>query len=413
MNGAYMKMKAACAFLILMFSITAAHAALPQNIARLLGSSDSLYVADEKGREIYSYKADELRVPASTIKVLTALAALETLGPDYRFPTEFYARGNDTIIMKGYGDPFFVSEVIEEAACELGGKAGGKRLNLVLDDTWFQKPMIVPGAVASTNPYDSPVGALCANFNSVMFRYGAGNRPESDEAQTPLIPFAENLIRSRNLPPGRVLLAAERGEATLYAGNLFSWFYGKCRNETFQNVSMGAVAPTDRLVHRSLSPYGLEELVGKFLATSSNFMTNQVFLAAGAKVFGAPASFDKGAAVVRKFAAEKLGIKDLKLVEGSGLSRENRMTARQMDKVLARFYPYRGLMKEKNGMRYKTGTLSGISGRAGYVEIENEYGAGRTACRVTVFCNSGNGSQRVIEQVARSLRDRAPSQDRW
>lgn len=399
--------------IILLISMSAAHASLPQNIARLLGGDDSLYVADDKGREIYSYKADELRVPASTIKVLTAIAALETLGADFRFPTDFYARGADTIVMKGYGDPFWVSEVIEEAACAMGGKAGGKRPNLVLDDTYFQKPMIVPGAVKSTNPYDSPVGALCANFNSVMFRYGTGNRPESDEAQTPLIPFAENLIKARNLPTGRVLLAAERGEAALYAGNLFSWFYGKCRNETFQNVTMGAVAPTDRLVHRSLSPYGLEELVGKFLATSSNFMTNQIFLAAGAKVMGAPASFDKGAAVVRKFAAEKLGIRDLKLVEGSGLSRENRMTARHMDKVLARFYPYRGLMKEKDGIRFKTGTLSGISARAGYLDIVGEKGLIEKSYRVTVFCNSGNGSQRVIEQVARSLRDRGQSQDRW
>ncbi|MBI5843560.1 MAG: D-alanyl-D-alanine carboxypeptidase [Deltaproteobacteria bacterium] len=408
-----MKIKVVLGAFVLLIIASAAHASLPQNIARLLGSNDSLYVADEKGREIYSYKADEPRVPASTIKVLTAIAALETLGADFRFPTDFYARGNDTIVMKGYGDPFWVSEVIEDAACGLGKKIGGKRPNLVLDDTYFQKPMIVPGAVKSTNPYDSPVGALCANFNTVMFRYGAGNQPESDEDQTPLIPFAESLIRARNLPPGRVLLAAERGEATLYAGNLFSWFYKKCGNDSFQNVALGAVAPGDKPVYRSLSPYGLEEMIGKLLATSSNFMTNQIFLAAGAKVMGAPASFDKGAAVVRKFAEDKLGIKDLRLVEGSGLSRENRMTARQMDRVLARFYPYRGLMKEKDGIRFKTGTLTGISGRAGYVDVTDEKGGVEKCYRVTVFCNSGNGSQRVIEQVARSLRDRGQSQDRW
>ncbi len=399
-----MKIRAALLAALLFFSAGAAQAALPASLSRLLGKSDSLLVTDEAGNEIWSHLADTPRVPASTLKVLTCLAALETLGPDYRFATEFYARGADTLVIKGYGDPLFVSEVMARAAGDLVTQAAG-RTHIVLDDSFFARPLAVPGAERSSNPYDAPVGALCANFNSVEFRYGAGGRPESAETQTPLIPFAEDLIRARKLPPGRVLLAAERGEATLYAGRLFGAFLEKRGLAPVKSVETGVLDPGDTLLMRFDSPYTLSDAVLKLLATSSNFMTNQIFLTLGATEKGAPATFEKGAEAVEGYAAEKLGITDLKVVEGSGLSRVNRITARQMEKVLARFFPYRGLMKEEYGIRLKTGTLSGISTRVGYVPVQEADGKEKTY-RVVVFCNTaGRKAEPVILEAARLLRD--------
>jgi hypothetical protein len=55
-----------------------------------ISSRDALLVADPEGRVIYSKNETKKLVPASTLKVLTGLAAIHHLGESYRFHTEFY-----------------------------------------------------------------------------------------------------------------------------------------------------------------------------------------------------------------------------------------------------------------------------------------------------------------------------------
>jgi D-alanyl-D-alanine carboxypeptidase/D-alanyl-D-alanine-endopeptidase (penicillin-binding protein 4) len=63
-----------------------------------------------------------------------------------------------------------------------------------------------------------------------------------------------------------------------------------------------------------------------------------------------------------------LDIEDMSIVEGSGISRDNKVSAAQMDQVLQEFLPYHNLMRREGREYYKTGTLHGISTRAGYIE---------------------------------------------
>jgi D-alanyl-D-alanine carboxypeptidase len=74
----------------------------------LLGNQDAVLVADAKGRILFSKDADKKLVPASSLKILTALVALHYLGPDYRFTTEFYLDKNLNLKIKGYGDTLFI-----------------------------------------------------------------------------------------------------------------------------------------------------------------------------------------------------------------------------------------------------------------------------------------------------------------
>ena len=60
-----------------------------------------------------------------------------------------------------------------------------------LDDTYFTQPLTIPGISSSSNPYDAPNGALCANFNTVFFKHSRDGYA-SAEPQTPLLPMAEN-----------------------------------------------------------------------------------------------------------------------------------------------------------------------------------------------------------------------------
>ena len=68
---------------------SALEAKAPSNLQALIGNRDALFVTDPYGSIIFSKNADKKLVPASTLKIFTALVALHYLGSDYRFRTEF------------------------------------------------------------------------------------------------------------------------------------------------------------------------------------------------------------------------------------------------------------------------------------------------------------------------------------
>ena len=101
---------------------------------------------------------------------------------------------------------------------------------------------------------------------------------------------------------------------------------------------------------------------------SNNFTANQIALTMGAQVYGPPATLDKAVRAVKEAVSSVCGFRDAEIAEGSGISRENRISARRMLEVLKHFAPYRHLLMERGPARYKTGTLRGIRTRAGYIE---------------------------------------------
>ena len=191
----------------------------------LIGPDDAVAVADSKGRVIFSKHAQAPRIPASTLKILTALTALHYLGPTYRFPTEFYQHDNGDLTVKGYGDPLLLSEILDRIGSTLGRRMKTAR-DIRLDDSYFSDPLSIPGITSSAEPYDAPNGALCANFNTVTFKRENG-RTVSAEPQTPLLPIARERIRKSGLAGGRITLSHERHETTLYTGLLLRHFLCK------------------------------------------------------------------------------------------------------------------------------------------------------------------------------------------
>jgi D-alanyl-D-alanine carboxypeptidase/D-alanyl-D-alanine-endopeptidase (penicillin-binding protein 4) len=103
------------------------------------------------------------------------------------------------------------------------------------------------------------------------------------------------------------------------------------------------------------------------LEHSNNFIANQLTVVIGAATAEPPGTLAKGVAATRAYAADVLGLDDLRLVEGSGISRQNRISAREMDQVLTAFEPFRSLLRREGREYYKTGTLNGIRTRAGYI----------------------------------------------
>lgn len=338
-----------------------------QRVARMIGHQDAVAVATPEGKLLYAKNGGKSLVPASTLKLLTADTALSHLGADFRFRTEFYLTADNDLVIKGYGDPLLVSEQVAAIAETLAGRINEIH-DLILDDTYFKTPIGIPGTRAvSTQPYDAPIGALCVNFNTVNFKK-VNNAYVSAEPQTPLLPTARERIRESGADSGRILLSARKNENLIYAGELFAYFLAQQGIKPRGQIRPGRADPqADRLVYRHKSEFLLTEVIAQLMEYSSNFIANQVLVRTGAEVYGPPGTLGKGVRAVNTYARDVLGISPT-VVEGSGISRQNRMTAKMFMPLLVDFAPHFSLLSEKNDIFCKTGTLDGIQTRAGYVE---------------------------------------------
>lgn len=360
-----------------------------------IGPQDALLVADGQGAILVSKNASTKLVPASVLKVFTAWMALEYLGADFRFQTEFYTDPAGNLKIKGYGDPLLISELMPGIARQLRQRIDGYR-DLILDDSHFA-PVTIPGVTNTLNPYDAPNGALCVNFNTVCF-HKKGGKYRSREPQTPLLPFVMDRVKRCGLGQGRIILSAEQNETTLYAGHLFAHFFKQAGIESGGAIRMGRVDPrTDRLIFSFTSPFSLKAIIARLLEYSNNFMANQLFITVGIEKYGPPGTLEKGARAAAAFSQSQLG-SGLALEEGSGISRGNRLSANTLHRILKGFAPYRALMPRQGRALYKTGTLTGVQTRAGYVENGD-----KPPYRFVLMLNSGKAAPPLLARLLRAL----------
>lgn len=366
---------------LMVFGVTSAFALFPfradagmyPDCLEGISSRDGVLLSDNKDRILCQRNAREKFPPASTLKLLTALAALHHLGADYRYPTDFYIDGRGNLKVKGYGDPFLISEVLRDIATSLSKRLSGFDA-LILDPSYLSPDISVPGLGCSTNPYDAPPGAICANFNTVSFEYDSKGRIVTGEPQTPMMESMQERIRALGLKTGRRTFTHDQEEAARYAGELLLTFLEQRGVRSSGNIRIGSVREGDRLIFTYRSRFTLGEVLEKMFQFSSNFVANQILVSLGARIHGIPGTCPKGARVLSDYAENKLHLKGIKVVEGSGISRENRLSPMHMRALLRRFEPYRHLLRGTQDLRYKTGTLKGIQTQVGYIEAPAQEG---------------------------------------
>lgn len=319
------------------------------------------------------YREQEAFIPASTLKILTSLVALETLGKTFRFETHFFVDSSSNLYVKGYGDPCLTSEVILSIGGELA-RRGIKRLTtLYLDDSSYQLAAQVGGAGSSSNPYDAPNGALGVNFNALPVLVAADGTIGSGEPQTPLIPMM--LKAASGKAPGfyRLNINSLQGSRRLpaplhYAGELFTQLFAVA-GITIENGFTGKSVPgTMTPTYIYYGTQSLEEIVRACLQYSNNYIANQLFLACGVKQFGLPATWEKSRRAVELYIHETFGSAQMNVhaVEGSGLSKDNRISPAALVAILTRFKPYSALLNTEHRFLVKTGTLKDVFCYAGY-----------------------------------------------
>ncbi|MBU0994957.1 MAG: D-alanyl-D-alanine carboxypeptidase [Proteobacteria bacterium] len=387
--------------LLLLFHPSVAVSAQLKDVLSLIGKKDALILEDDQGNTLLSVHADEKRIPASTLKIFTSLFALHYLGDTYRFPTEFYLDPENNLTVKGYGDPLLISESLQEIARALKTQTEFQHTviqDIILDATWFKQPVLIPGVKASGyDPYNAPNGALCVNFNTVYFKKDKKTGHYiTAEPQTPLLPFVHERIKASPFSHERIVLSAENNENTLYAGHLLKFFLEQEGIPCKGGIRPGTVDPAkDKLVYTYTSTVPITEIISKMLYFSNNFIANQLLISAGAKINGPPGTLEKGLESARKYARETLKIDDLSIVEGSGISRQNQISATSMMTLLNKFAPHYLLLKHQGCEYFKTGTLTGISTRVGFILLPD----GKKYAFVIIMNTKGQSAEKVVRKI--------------
>ena len=247
-----------------------------------LSPAGLVLVMDAEGNELVAQNADELFVPASVTKIVTAWLAMEVLGGDYRFETRFYLDDKRVLYVRGGGDPFLISEELAPLATELVAAVGKEPITgIVLDASYYPSNLRIPGIEDTDEAYNALNSALAVNFNTV-YAVRSGATVRSAEKQTPITPLAITLFQARGSNgTGRISLSKDPAISLQYAGELIAAFIERAGGSVTGKISTGTVPEglDPAYDHRQSRP--LSKILVELLRASNNYVANQVFLEIG------------------------------------------------------------------------------------------------------------------------------------
>lgn len=381
------------------------------------------------GEVIYAHRAEDLLNPASNVKLVTAAAALSRLGPEYRFPTEFYCRSGirkgtcDVLYIRGKGDPALITERVYGIVSELALRGMRRVGDIVVDESYFDHRREGPGweEEEGDRAYMAPTGAVSVNRNVIGIFIGPGEAPGkparvevepasdffridnrvvtvSSRSRGRLIPASvadgdrQRIVVSGRWPDGRDVASFYRkiDNPPMYAGETFKALLRQRGVAVTGRVSVGVTPENAVSVYTAWSP-PLMDIVRDLNKYSNNFIAEQILKSLGAEVYGVPGSWQKGVAATAEY-LEEIGIPRGSYVmkNGSGLNDTNRFSPAQMTRLLsavavkAPFFPEFASSLGVAGrdgtirlrfdgtpaagrLRGKTGTLENVSALSGYV----------------------------------------------
>ncbi len=311
----------------------------------------------ESGRVLESHLADRPRIPASTAKLATALAALEILGPDRRLATRLLATGpvmegelRGALVLQGGGDPLLdVADLFDLAlALRQRGIRRVRGAYLVDDHLFPHFPEIDPGEPASA-AYNAGIGPLTVEFGRV--RLLAGPFP----ASIPPLFEAELAWSDRPVAPPEVARLRRKGERRIWeiprggraralpvrdpglqAAELFRLLAGEVGIRLPPPRRSGSPQAGQLLAEHRSEP--LSEIVRAMLLYSNNQVAETLGLLATRSLSGTtPSSLAASAMLLRRFLEQRLSETDwrgARLANHSGLGTGTRLTARQLAAML-------------------------------------------------------------------------------
>lgn len=387
-----------------------------------------LIITNHHNEVIYEYNPDKKLIPASITKIITSGAILKSMPPGYKFKTQLllsekYQIKDETykgdLFLKGGGDPSFVSENMWFLV-NIFDRLGIKKIegDIIVDDSLFDKVRFDESRqeVRVDRAYDAPVGAMSFNWNSVnIFIRPNGNGKKPKIFIDPDVPMftIENkatLVEGDN----NNLSVEKRNNKIIVSGKL-----GKNSKEVvfFKNIQEPDEWAGENLKlflkHRGISVSGgiknrktptTAEVVAEYeskpieviMADMNKFSNNYVaeMLIKNLSLSLAPiGNMADGMKMVNQYIESlKLNKDSYEVYNPSGLTRDNKITARSMVRILENLHsdfkvfpefvnslPIAGVdgtlkkrMKGEAGERWvraKTGYLTNVVSLAGYAGL--------------------------------------------
>lgn len=395
------------------------------NAAKLKSHGMSAYVkAVNSPRPLLAHQEQTSRVPASVMKLITSYAALGTLGPNYRWPLDVMTNGvvkNGTLqgdlIVKGYGSPEFNKAELRKVLKGIKQK-GIRNVNgrVVFDNSYFNIAKAPSFDGKSQSAYNAQPDALLYNERISSFQVRAKGKRVHVSTSTPThnMKIVNRMRKVRRGCSPRIGVSNKGSQTVVTFSGKFS---SRCGTRTYSRVisnpsemiygAMQAMwkkevggtlrtsfakgrAPANARPLLRTHSRTLAEILPTIDKDSNNVMARQVMLTIGARVKGQGTQRGGATAIGEWLVSRGLNFPELRIENGSGLSRHARISARHVGDLLVDAYrsPYRnilmqslavagvdGTMKRRlKGSRvrgrgfFKTGTLRDVRSIAGYVK---------------------------------------------
>lgn len=405
------------------------------------------------GARLEQSNAQEGTPPASVAKALTALYALDILGPDHRFETRLLATGGITggeiqgdLILAGGGDPTLDTDALGTMAANLkeAGIIGVKGDFLVYQAALPVEAMIDPEQPDHVG-YNPSVSGIALNYNRVHFEWkrGGDGYDVSMEGRSakyrPGVQMAQMRVIDRKAPVYTYTDAGLRDEWTvarralgnggarwlpvrkpgLYAGDVFATL-ARSNGIVLGTPKTTPTLPQDAKVLVTQRSGDLRGILKDMLKWSTNLTAEMVGMAASKKRVPELASLRASAEEMNRWAMASYGLIGPRMADHSGLSDDSRLTASDMVTALleARGEGLRPILKsirlrDSRGrpdgnhpikVAAKTGTLNFVSGLAGYMVAED----GKELA-FAIF--AADAKERA--QISREERERPPGARGW
>lgn len=335
------------------------------------GSEASILVLDPKtNKTLLNHHGETLRPPASVQKLVTALAASLQLGADFKFTTDIEANEHD-IIFRFSGDPSLRRDDIRQLVERLKKDRSVIRGNVYLNGSAFNDFELADGWPWDNLGvcYSAPSSAISLDDNCAVAKMVFKDKKSTQLGFEISRDAPINIIENLELLDG---LEKRYCNFKLMADNTNQYKLGGCigRHEiprflsfSVQNTELYAA----EMIRRELKHAGIElqgkvirndrasgniiarhasatlpVLLDEMIKDSDNLIADNLMKTVGRSVYNEPGSFDNGAAAVKAVLKEKAGIdfSHAMLADGSGLSRNNRMTAQHIMQILQYIYSH-------------------------------------------------------------------------